>query len=280
MTTIKRVSISAMALAVSFTSQVVFAAPCTVGTAANNFCHATFNLNSITASSFSPNNGVTQPAAPATQFGSTGGNKSAPTTGSDAGTKANTAKTIGSYTLSGVGDAAAPVVYNPSDPGSASLVQYNGISFSSAPGNNTTYLEWTAATSGTFTYDFSVTGGSSSAAVAYFGVGSSASTIVWSTIQTGRTPQAPGAGVYEDASQNFYKIGTPVTLTAGQVFGFKLTSGTGSTASGLQIVAFAGVPEINGGVLPLALLLLVLLLIAARRFSQGDFGTTAALPCL
>lgn len=205
-------------------SQVAVAAPC-VPTAATNFCHADFNMNSFTSSTFKN-----------TALGfnaSTGANANAPNSASATG--------IG-YTLDSTGQAAISMT-------ALKLV--------------TNQITWTVTQGGAFSFDWLISGQSSLNAKSYLIINGGTPIL----LGTGTGPLANVSGHYS------------TTLTSGQTVSFRHVGTTSNllNSSQLQVSSFKGLPEINGGILPLGLLLLGLLFIAVKRKDAGDDGSNEAV---
>lgn len=192
------------------------AAPC-VATAANNFCHASFNVRAFTSSSY-----INAPGG----FTATGANTNAPLSGS------NTGRT---YSIDAEG--------------------YGAISLT-ALRNVTNQITWTFTTGGYFSFDFLISGQSSNQAKSYF-------------IYNGGTPflLGTGTGPATNVAGSFAR-----NVNAGDTFTLRHVGTTLSinNSSQLQVQSFQGVPEIDGGVLPLGLLLLGVMFIAAKRRDAGE----------
>lgn len=199
------------------------AAPC-IASAATNFCHAEFDVNNFTSSTF---------RSAAQGFNTvTGANATAPNSGSATGM---------TYSIDSSG--------------------FGAISMTSLK-NVTNTITWTFTTGGYFSFDWLISGQSSNGAKSY-------------VIKNGGTPILLGTGV-SALSNVFGHYG--YNVTAGQTFSLRHVGTTNNlnNSSQLQVSSFKGVPEINGGVLPLGMLLLGLLFIAAKRKDAGDVGETGA----
>jgi hypothetical protein len=201
------------------------AAAVCVSTAANNFCHADFNMNNFTSSTYKNT---------ALGFnGTTGANANAPNSASATGM---------GYTLDSTGQAAISMT---------------------ALKNVTNQITWTVTQGGTFAFDFLISGQSSLGAKSYLIINNGTPIL----LGTGTGPLNNVSGHYT------------TTLAVGQTVSFKHMGTTNNllNSSQLQVSSFKGLPEINGGILPLGLLLLGLLFIAVKRKDAGDDGSNEAV---
>jgi len=141
--------------------------------------------------------------------------------------------------------------------GSGSGIVYSLID-SNAPGqlqlsaakNKTEYATWTAIKGGDFSFDWSISGTAAPGSTAYFLINGVATIL------------GQGAILGTVSGSSLFN------LASGDVFGFRLvgTTQNKSNTSNLQISNFVpSAPEIDGGMMPLALLLVGLGFIAARR---------------
>jgi hypothetical protein len=148
---------------------------------------------------------------------------------------------------------ATPVVFNLNSPTATGTGFYTLID-GTAPGqlqltaakNKTETAVWTATKAGTFSFDWGLSGTAAAGASGYFQINGS-NTLLGSGLSSG--------------SSNF-------TLALGDVFGFRLVGTTlnKTNSANLQISNFVpSAPEIDGAVLPLAVLLLGLGFFASRR---------------
>ncbi|WP_298174568.1 hypothetical protein [Novosphingobium sp.] len=210
----------ALAVASSLLASSVHAAPC-IPSAATNFCHADFNINNITSSTF--RNATAQAAG---FNGTTGANASAPDSFATGGM---------SYAIDGTG--------------------YGAISIKSLK-NITTTLVWTATQAGPFRFDW-IASGQSSAGANFYVVINGTQTLLTNTA----TAAVPKSGT------STFNVGL------GQTISFRVVGTTNNAllnSAQLEVSSFKGVPEIDGGILPLGMLLLGVLFIAAKRRDAGE----------
>lgn len=192
-----------------------------IPTAATNFCHADFNMNNFTSSTF-------KNAAQGFNT-TTGANANAPNNGSFTGM---------TYSLDSTGLAAVSMT---------------------ALKNVTNQITWTVTQGGQFSFDFLISGQSSLGAKSYL-------------IINGGTPILLGTGVGSTTNVSGHY---DTRLVAGQTVSFRHvgTANNLLNSSQLQVSSFRGLPEINGGILPLGLLLLGLMFLAAKRKDMGEDET-------
>jgi hypothetical protein len=218
-----------------------------IAVAENNFCHADFNIDDFTSSSFKSATITTNVRAQTSgtsavkTAAATAAVNAAATAGFNATTGANS-NAPGSYSVGGMN-------YNIDGSG------YGAISVKALK-NVTTEITWTTTQAGPFSFKWLVSGESSAGASAFVIINGS-QTLLTNT-----------------ASALSPKSGTSIfNVGLGQAISFRMVGTTNNAllnSSQLEVSAFKGVPEIDGGVLPLGLLLLGVMFIAAKRRDAGE----------
>ncbi len=226
-----------------------------ISSSATNFCHATFDINKFTSSTFTTANITTNVKAQTS--GSTSVKNAAAATASAQAVTDGFNATTGANTNAPSGYTVGGSNYNIDGSG------YGALSLKALK-TVTTQITWTATQAGPFAFDWLVSGQSSSGAEAYVVIDGTQTLLTQSA-----TSLAPVAGH------------TTVNVGLGQTLSFLLIGTTNNAllnSAQLEVSSFKGVPEINGGVLPLGLLLLGLAFIAVKRKdAEGGLDEPAGL---
>lgn len=231
--------------------QNAFASPC-VPSVGTNFCHATFDVNTFYSSTFTKANTSTAFTTTGATASGAAPSTAAATNNYGVGTSQATTALLAPYTTTGATSITTKgntYTIDSTGQGAISLVALK---------NATNEIIWKATQAGPFSFNWQISGTGSPGSSAYVIVNNVATLL------------GVGPSSIHGTTYGSYTISN---LTVGETFGFEYVGTTQSTTNTgqLQVYSFKGVPEINGGTLPLALLLLGLTYVAVlHNRSRGD----------